>query len=368
MTSSSEARSAAAECPRISDSRVLFIYRGFHPIRGGVPKIIEEIGARLVAEGGEASVLTARLDRSPLHEIYRGIHVYRAEGFEKGHIPWKLLFSILERHRINRVMVSDPLREEAWLGWAARLVYRVPVMLNLAGSYAEAASRWQRWSTGILADSIVAISGYCKARYGFFPNRIQVVPMGTDLPTLKATTRRCQNLIATVGWVSRRKGYDDLLDTAKLLPRHRFLVAGNTQIARSYVEHLERRLAEERIDNVRLLGQISDRRLTRLLSRAKIFFLPTTHEMFGIAFLEAMAHGLPVVSRPVAAVPEAVTPDVSLLVDGAAAFAEAIERLTTDDALWERMSRAARKRAEDFTWERSYRAYRELLMRRVKTV
>ena len=85
------------------------------------------------------------------------------------------------------------------------------------------------------------------------------------------------------------------------------------------------------------------------LQQADVFLLPSETESFGLAALEALACGVPVVASDVGGLPELV-PDgeVGFLrpvgdVEGMAACAL---RLLDDDALHERMRRAARARAE----------------------
>jgi glycosyltransferase involved in cell wall biosynthesis len=80
------------------------------------------------------------------------------------------------------------------------------------------------------------------------------------------------------------------------------------------------------------------------------------YELFGLALVEAMARGCPVIASNVASLPEIVEPGQSgLLVppNDPAAIGRAIEQLRDDPELWRRMSAGARQRVEDrFTWER----------------
>jgi glycosyltransferase involved in cell wall biosynthesis len=58
---------------------------------------------------------------------------------------------------------------------------------------------------------------------------------------------------------------------------------------------------------VSLFGHCSDTELGRLYAEADIFALPTLQESFGIVFLEAMAHGLPVITYGTGPVPNILT-------------------------------------------------------------
>ncbi|GAA5069154.1 alpha-1,6-mannosyltransferase [Thermocatellispora tengchongensis] len=107
---------------------------------------------------------------------------------------------------------------------------------------------------------------------------------------------------------------------------------------------------------VRFLGHIADRaELARLLAGADLAFAPGPVETFGLAALEALACGTPVVACRDSALPE-VLGDAGLAVpDDPAAYADAAERVL---ALPEPARRAAaRARAECFGWSRAVHAF-----------
>lgn len=119
-------------------------------------------------------------------------------------------------------------------------------------------------------------------------------------------------------------------------------------------------------------GSVRQDGLARALCAARVFAYPNTfEETFCIAVLEAQAAGLPVVTSKKAALAERVTHEVDgFLIDGDpgdpsydGAFLSAVCRLLQDDALWNRMSAAARAKAFGFTygklagdWMESFRA------------
>lgn len=99
-------------------------------------------------------------------------------------------------------------------------------------------------------------------------------------------------------------------------------------------------------------GSVADSELDDSYRSADIFCLPSVQEGFGIVFLEALAHGLPVVAAAATAVPEVVTPEVGVLVvPSPATVADAIRKLATDSDLRHAMSEAAIRRAETFSFD-----------------
>ncbi len=115
------------------------------------------------------------------------------------------------------------------------------------------------------------------------------------------------------------------------------------------------------------LGYVPASRLAGIFARSTIFVLPTLREAFGLAFLDAMACGLPCVGTRVGAVPEIVVDgETGLLVPPGddAALAEAVERLLDDPERARAMGRAGRERvAATWRWEQVAARLERLLLR-----
>lgn len=104
------------------------------------------------------------------------------------------------------------------------------------------------------------------------------------------------------------------------------------------------------------LGSVPTPELPYLYNAARVFALPSFYEGFGLPPLEAMASGTPVVVSNVSSLPEVVG-DAGLLVDpnDVEAWAVALHRVLTDDALHAEMSAKGLVRAAHFSWERAAR-------------
>ena len=77
-----------------------------------------------------------------------------------------------------------------------------------------------------------------------------------------------------------------------------------------------------------------------------VFVLPSFAEGTSKSIIEAMAHGLPIITTNVGGSPDLLTPDVGILVPpgDSAALADAMQRLASDPALRKQMGQAARER------------------------
>lgn len=108
-------------------------------------------------------------------------------------------------------------------------------------------------------------------------------------------------------------------------------------------------------ERVHFLGQQPRAEVTRWMQRARLLVLPSLEEGMGVAVVEALACGTPVVASAVDGIVDVVTPEVGLLVPpaDAASLAEGIVQVLSNLSAWEKMSARARERAiEIYDWQR----------------
>ncbi|MCX6021007.1 MAG: glycosyltransferase family 1 protein [Chloroflexi bacterium] len=117
-------------------------------------------------------------------------------------------------------------------------------------------------------------------------------------------------------------------------------------------EGIYRRAEELRLgDAVVFPGFVDDADLPALLSQARVFAYPSLYEGFGLPPLEAMACGTPVIASTAPCLPE-ILGNAAILVDpmDVDALADALNRVASDNALRDDLSRRGRARAATFTW------------------
>ena len=233
------------------------------------------------------------------------------------------------------------------------------------------------------ADAVIAVSAYTAelvAARAAGPVAITVIPNGVDLVEDVAAELCERPTFLTVARIQERyKGHDVLVRALALVranvPDVQWVVIGEGSL-RAGVEALAHSYGVA--DAARFLGAVCDRERDAWLARSQLLAMPSrlpaggfAGEGFGIAFLEAGAHGRPVVAGNVGGATDAVIDGVTgLLVDPCdqLAVAEAITRLLLDPTLAERLGRAGRERAEELAWpviaERVQTLLLELLARR----
>jgi glycosyltransferase involved in cell wall biosynthesis len=257
--------------------------------------------------------------------------------------PWRCLFApalLTSFVRAARRVDADLLHAH-WLpaGWVASLT-RKPYIVQVWGTDIELARRAPWLARGVLRRArlvIAASTALAEAAQSLGAREVRVIPSGVELaPEVGEEAEPAEVLYS--GRLSPEKGVLELLDAAQGL---NLVVAGDGPLrervpfARGFVQHGE---------------------LQQLYARSAVVACPSRREGFGVACLEAMAHGRPVVATRVGGL-------LDLVIDGEtgilvpprdpAALRAALERLLADPDLRRRLGAAGRDRARThFSWEK----------------
>jgi glycosyltransferase involved in cell wall biosynthesis len=196
----------------------------------------------------------------------------------------------------------------------------------------------------------------------------RVVRLGARAPA-DAPRKHEQPTVCTLGHVIARKRHTDVVRALaiaqKRVPGLRWVVIGDGPDRR----RLEV-LAGESGVRAEWLGQLDHDAALEQLARCHLMALPSVDEAFGVAYVEALACGVPAIGCRGEGGPEeiAATGDGMLLVPAGDvdALAATIAELLSDPARLDGLSAAARRTAaEHFSWEACGRAtvaaYREVL-------
>jgi glycosyltransferase involved in cell wall biosynthesis len=187
----------------------------------------------------------------------------------------------------------------------------------------------------------------------------------TDFAVVRANAERPTDkiVILTVGRLHPRKGQLETLQALQMLPKNvrsgieYWVVGGRNK------DHCEERIrnqaARDTVLTVRFFGNIPDEELAAVYDRSDIFALTSVEhgqsvEGFGLVYLEAAAHSLPIVAHRVGGVSEAVRDGVTglLVTPGRPAeLAAAFEKLIHDAPLRKRLGDAGRVWASRNCWQ-----------------
>jgi glycosyltransferase involved in cell wall biosynthesis len=201
------------------------------------------------------------------------------------------------------------------------------------------------------------------ADYGVAEDMITVALPGiarTGAPPVRQPVGRTVNLLA-VGAVVRRKGYDVLIEALDRLTGldWQLIIAGDCKRDRATAGELAATITRKRLEQrVYLVGAVSDRELTDLYRKAHVFVLASRFEGYGMAYAEAIAHGLPVIGTRTGAIPDTVPAGAGILVppDDAGALGTALRSMISYGWLREHCAGVARA-APMPTWEAAAQAF-----------
>lgn len=206
------------------------------------------------------------------------------------------------------------------------------------------------------------------------PERVHPIPPGIDLPGRPVTTpRERAALIVSVGRLTDRyKGFEVLVRALPLIrcrvPDAMMTLVGDGHL-RASVEALAR--ANGCGEALRCVGFVDDAERDALLSAATVFAMPSRlpprsgGEGFGIVYLEAGAHGTPVIAGNVGGALDAVVDGkTGVLVppEDHIEVANAISCLLLDRERATRLGNGGREWAERFAWPTVVRKVEDVLI------
>ncbi len=322
-----------------------------------------------------------------------GVGVYSREmlyGLAAGHPDEEFLFCyrphrFLPSYRENfppnavrRLLIDTPpgdvfhaLNQRVY-GKARRTVCTFHDLFVITGEYSTAEFRArfteQARRAAERSDVIIAVSQFTADQVRdllwISEDRIRVIHHGVRTPaSLDDFTR--ENLVLTVGAIQKRKNVARLVKAFESMPAGwRLVIAGSPD---GFGAKEELRAVEEssRRADIDVPGYVSAAELESLYRRTKIFAFPSLDEGFGMPVLDAMAHGIAVVTSNVSAMPE-VAGDAAVLVDPLSSdeIAAAMTKLAEDEVLRADLAQRGRERAAQFTWEsaveKTWRVYHEV--------
>lgn len=203
--------------------------------------------------------------------------------------------------------------------------------------------------------------------YGVAADRIVIASPGTDPAPMAQGSRDGIVRLISVGAVVPRKGFEVLiaaLATLADLPWH-LTIAGDRGRDHKAAARLDADIARHGLgDRVDVLGAVPPERLAQLYAGADMFTLASRFEGYGMAFSEAIAHGLPVIGTTAGAIPETVPTGAGVLVapDDAAALAMALRGAIENPDQRRRMAACARQAAAQLpSWQDSAKKFARAL-------
>jgi len=316
---------------------------------GGAANVVANLSASLAARGHKVIVASTAGRPFTLRLAELGLDV-RAVALTGKLNPFAAL-ALANLARAESIQILHAhLSTAAVAASLAGRIARLPVAVTVHGMTHAFYCR--------LANRVIAVSqAVCQhmVQRGIAPDRVVVVRNGVDIERFSSLpTRECARqllglpadarVVGTVGRLSEAKGHRYLLEAGAGLksrfPQLRVLVVGEGEALAALVRRTRSLQLEGRVV---LTGYRQD--IDVVLAALDIYVQPSLEEGLGLAVMEAMAAGLPVVVTRVGGLPELVENGrTGLLVapGDARALSDAIGLLLSDDELRARLGEAAR--------------------------
>lgn len=378
------------------------------PDIGGQCVYVRELAARLASDGiGVVALTRDRGQGRPREEpIAPGAKVVRIPCGPQGFVPKEELFPYLDEfaersrpylkgagvihsHYWDGGYVAERIRDgRLWIHTSHSLGKLKRASLPDEGRYRYAGRIEIETEVYTECDRVIALTRRERddlvSLYGVPREKIVVIPPGVDVRRFRPSGDKGRSrgkvgfpldrpVVFSLGRLDERKGFDLLFRAAAEVIqgspglRPLFVLSAGTghPNERRERERLEGLLEELGIGEwVRWLGVIPEHELPAYYEAADLFVLPSRYEPFGIALLEAMACGVPVVATVHGGPSEIIEPgEEGILVDptDTRSLARAIVELLGDPGRREEMGRKARERVvAEFSWEMVARKVRKL--------
>lgn len=210
------------------------------------------------------------------------------------------------------------------------------------------------------ADRIIAVSNYTRGmitdRYGIDPEKIAVIHNAVLHDNVMyaggARKNAKRKVVLFLGRVTLQKGPDYFIEAASLvlreLPEVTFVMAGDGDLLPRMVE----RVAELGIGrSFHFTGFLTAQEVKRMYALADLYVMPSVSEPFGIAPLEALCYGVPVIISRNSGVLEVLRHVIKVDFWDAAQIADKIIAILRRPALAAHMVAEAREEIRHIGWD-----------------
>jgi len=366
-----------------------------YPVYGGSGVVATELGKALAARGHQvhfiAYSMPFRLSSISEQIYFHEVHVNTYPLFE--YPPYDLaltstMVDVVKYEKLDLLHVHYAIPHATSAVLARQILEKrglyVPVITTLHGTDITIVGQDPSFSPVVTysineSDGVTAVSAYLRREtlaHFEITRPIEVIPNFVDTRRFRRQNKShfkqalCPHGEKVIVHVSNFRPVKHVPDVIRVFHRLRteglaikLLLIGDGP-DRVPAEHLARELGV--YEDLRFLGKQEP--IEEILSIADLFLMPSGSETFGLAALEAMACGVPVVASNIGGLPE-------LIIEGETgylcplgdieAFTDRARRILTDETLQQRMSAAARHRAEEFDTSHivpRYEAYYEQVL------
>jgi glycosyltransferase involved in cell wall biosynthesis len=277
------------------------------PIGGGIERLTEEIGTRLVKKGHKVTVYSSR-DYGTTDCLYKGMQIktipsVNTKSLHKLSICFNATLDVLKRRDVDIVHVHA-------IGPSMFSIF--PRIAGIPSIVQTHGIEWQRDKWGWAGRTFLKLSDYTAV---YFPNKttvvskvqkdyfeekygrdVEYIPTGVNPVEFRAPEKILEmglekdKYILFAARLVAEKGPHFLIEAFRNIDTDmKLVVAGDAAHAEEYKAELRRIAGDD--ERILFPGFVTGQLLEELFSNAYVFCLPSTLEGLPIALLEAMSYG-----------------------------------------------------------------------------
>lgn len=337
--------------------------------KGGIEIVTHQLCKGLTGLGHEVTFICSGEDGKSLSKISENIFIkqfaswgsFRSAPFSPGILMYLLRhrkdFDVLHVHLPNPfatlfILLTRP-KGVLVSHWHSDII-KQKILLKL---YHPVLMKFLKKTDNIVVTSPNYIEG--SAYLKNFREKSELIPLGMDdipVPTAEETSYwhnrfPGKKIVLSIGRLVYYKSFNVLVRAAEYLgDDYHVVIVGSGEERSTLLKDIETYAPAK----VSILECSDDRRKNALISACSVFVLPSSYrsEAYGLVQLEAMQFGKPVISCSIAHsgvsyVNKDGESGITVPVGDHKAIAEAVENICTDEGLYNKLSRGARKRFED---------------------
>lgn len=249
------------------------------------------------------------------------------------------------------------------IAWLQGVPTRLATQCGLIGAFPRPAA-WLDWLAGMVGayTANISASEAVQAAFARFPagyrRRLRVIQDGIQLSTSSLDWRAARHqfslpedvpLLVHMGRLTKSKNQSHLFDVLERLPAVHLAILGEGELRSELQKIVDGKGLYAR---VHMLGEINHERVPDFLRCGDVFVFPSLYEGFGLAVIEAMHVGLPVVASNVQPLSDLIGgAGVLLPPSNADAWANGILELLADVGRRSELGRRGKARAAKFSIE-----------------
>lgn len=341
--------------------RIVDVNPFFYPFRGGIEHRMHDTSRLLAAKGHEVIVLTGRLPNTPEDEIteegYRILRL-RSKTLNIYNPPFITSKDILETlNSLDADIVNynyrwAPSYNKDLKRYDGKKVFTYHNMwgegVGLQAKFSELNDSRFRSCLDTF-DHVIAVSDYVRndlIKRGYSPEYITSIPTG--LSKYPEIGDGDGDFILSLGRLVRTKGLDHLIEAMRDVD-FKLIICGKGPDEDRIKNKISKLGLEDKIE---MKGWVEEDEKEKLMGSCRFFVMPSLFESLGLAAIELMAHGRPIVHTTVNGLPNTIKDGgISVPPADPTALSKAINMLLEDRNYTEELGKNAIKQAQTYRWD-----------------